>query len=153
MSKVSRADWAAQVPATGLLGIIPAANLPTTPPSGVDIGSLTGKGFQVGQIPTWNGKKFVPADLPVPAGGVTFVSIDVEWSDTTLRPLESSTQGVTVPGVTINSQVFLQSAPMGDFVTLTAKVVAPNFIRVIATNLNPEPITLVDGLYPTWIVT
>jgi len=153
MSKVSRSDWAAQVPASGIQGVISPANLPTTVPSGVDIGNVTGKGFKSGQVPVWDGKKFVPADLPVPVGSVTFVSTQVEWTDTILRPLESSAQGVTIPGVTMSSQVFVQNSTMGDYVALVAKVIAPNFIRLIATNLNPEPITLINGLYPTWIVT
>lgn len=152
MSKVSRSDWAAQVPATGILGVIPAANLPTTPPSGVDMGSLTGKGFKVGQIPVWDGKKFAPMDLPVPAGAVTFTSINLAWTEHTLRPLESTTQGVVVPGVTLNSQVFVQNVALGNYVTLTAKVVAAGFVNVIATNINPAPITSLDGLYPTWII-
>jgi len=152
MSKVSRADWAAQVPATGIQGIIPAANLPTTPPSGVDMGSLTGKGFKTGQIAVWNGKKFVPADLPVPAGAVTFVSFNLFWTERDLRPLESTTQGVVVAGVTLNSQVFVQNSGLGSYVVLSAVVNAAGLITVRATNINPAPITLLDGPYSAWIV-
>jgi hypothetical protein len=152
MSKVSRSDWAAQVPASGIIGVISAANLPTTPPSGVDMGSLTGKGFKVGQVPVWNGKKFIPADLPAPAGSVTFVSAEVLWAEHDLRPLESTTQGVVVPGVTLDSVVFVQNVALGDYVVLLAKVVAAGFINILATNINPAPITLLDGLYAIWIV-
>ena len=63
MPKVTRADWAAQVPANGIVGVIPAANIPAG--IGVtDIGQLKAAGFPKGSVPQWNGSRFVAADQP-----------------------------------------------------------------------------------------
>ncbi len=62
MSHSRRADWAANVPWKGILG----------KPAGVgedtDIGQLKGAGFSIGDIPEWNGTKFVPVPY-TPGGG------------------------------------------------------------------------------------
>ena len=101
MSKVSRADWSAQVPASGIIGVIPAANLPSTPSGAGDIGSLKAAGFSPGTVPLWNGSKFIPSPLP---GGspVTGLKLTqqypyIAWSPTTLRALESTEASVLLP--------------------------------------------------------
>lgn len=62
MSHVRIADWAANVPFSGILN--PPAGLGQT----TDIGQLTGAGFSIDDIPKWNGTKFVPSS-ETPGGG------------------------------------------------------------------------------------
>ena len=56
--KVTRADWAATAPWDGITG------KPDFPGGVTDIGQLTAEGFEVGQVPLWNGHNFVGYTIP-----------------------------------------------------------------------------------------
>lgn len=71
MSKTTRSDWSASTPWAGITG------KPDTPGSTVDIGQLTANGFVAGQVPLWNGTKFVPYSIPASGGGTTGDDIQV----------------------------------------------------------------------------
>lgn len=60
MPKTVRSDWAAQVPAGGIVGEIPGSQL-----TSIDISKVKAAGFASGKVPIWNGSRFVPTSLPV----------------------------------------------------------------------------------------
>lgn len=63
MSHVRRSDWAAAVPWAGIL------DKPAGTGEATDIGQLTGSGFVPGDVPSWNGSKFVPSSGGGGGGG------------------------------------------------------------------------------------
>ena len=154
MSHVARADWAAQVPASGIQGVIPATNLPATPTGSIDISQVKAAGYAPGQIPVWNGSRFVPGNLPVvpPGGsGTTFVTPVITWG-ATLRPLESTEQSLSLPGVLANSQVFVPAPTGQDYLFFRAKVTAAPTVLITATNMSGSNVTLIDGGYKIFVV-
>ena len=157
MSKVSRSDWAAQVPASGIQGVIPAANLPSTGAGTTDIGTVKGAGFSPGQVPIWNGGKFVPGNLPVvpTASGVTITSQlpYIAWTPSSLRSLESTEVTVPLPGVTMTSLVFVAPLPGLDYLWFRAVVLSPGQVVITATNMSGVVVALVDSTYQVFVLT
>jgi hypothetical protein len=157
MSRVSRADWAAQVPASGIIGVLPAAHLPPTPSGAVDIGSLKAAGFIPGSIPLWNGSQFVPAPLPlVPAvTGLTLTSQYpfISWVPSTLRSIESTEVAVALPGATMGSLVFVASVPGQDYLWFQARMTSLGLATITTTNMSGDVIALVDGTYQVFVLT
>lgn len=157
MSKVSRADWAAQVPASGIIGVIPTKNLPATPVAAVDIGSVTASGFPVGSVPLWNGSRFVPVFLPVipPASGLTLTTQlpYISWTPSSLRSIESTEAAVVLPGATMNSLVFVAPVPGQDYLWFQARMTSPGQATITTTNMSGDVIALVDGTYQVFILT
>ncbi len=159
MSKVSRADWAAQVPAEGIVGVIPEGKLPASSGGVTDIGQLTGKGFSGGQIPVWSAsqKKFVPGSIPSPAPStgaqLTTLSLLLSWAGATLRPLESVVTPLAIPIATANSRVFIDPPAGEDYVFYQGQVLNAPVVQFKATNMSPSIIALVDQVYQVWVLT
>lgn len=155
MPKVTRADWAAQVPAKGIIGVIPGSNLPGTIP---DIGQIPAAGFLPGNYPKWNGSKFVPGVLPAPpkppptpSTEITPIQPFLTWDVATLRPLESDRIQISLTGINMNMQIVV-GAPIGtDFLFFVAQVIAPDTIEIIATNMSGDVISLPSTTYNMWV--
>ncbi len=145
MSKVSRADWAATTPWSGV------TNKPAIPGAGVtDIGQLTGNGYASGQYPRYNAatKRFVPATLPPPSppaptpGGTTII---VYWDVPNLHAWQSAWEEFTFPGAFIGAPVAVGPPFPNEFVTVFASVVSNDTVRITVTNLNLTDVDLGNG--------
>jgi hypothetical protein len=156
MSSIQRAAWAAQVPAEGIIGVIPAKNLPATPSGSIDISQVKAVGFAVGDSPSWNGSRFVPSPFPVipPVTGLTLTTQypAITWSPSTLRSIESTEAAVLVPGATMSSLVFVAPVPGQDYLWLRARMTSDGHATITATNMGGDVITLVDGVYQVYIL-
>jgi len=157
VSRVSRADWAAQVPASGIVGVVPAKNIPTVPPGSTDIGSLKASGFTPGSVPLWNGSKFVPVPLPVipTTPGLTLTSQYpfINWTLGSLRPLESTEEPIVVPGATMSSLLFVAPLPGFDYLWFRARVTSVGQATVEVTNMSGDVVALTDQTYQVFVLT
>ncbi len=137
MSKVSRSDWS---PVTW-------AQITGKPSSfGVsDIGQLTGAGFALGQVPRWNGSKFVPYTLPnIPAPtppNSLPPQFTLTWDIPELLPLQTATQvfnvGMVFPG---NPLAIGWSADPG-FFWFWGLVTDIEVVTLYAKNMSAGPLT------------
>jgi hypothetical protein len=154
VSKISRADWAAQVPASGIVGQIPASALPAS-------SGLTGAGFPDGTIPVWSASQGMFVPRPYPSGGssapaasstITALSPLIVFGGVSLRPLESVEINQDLANVTANSQIFIASPVGQDFVFYTAKVFNAPMATIRVTNMSPSIVALVDQTYQVWVI-
>ncbi|HEX2899823.1 MAG TPA: hypothetical protein VHS96_08905 [Bacteroidia bacterium] len=140
MSKVAKADWAASTPWLGISGK-PAS-------FGVsDIGQLTGIGFSVGQVPRWNGSKFVPYTIPSnptppPTPGVLPAPIGLTWDIPELLPLQTATEDFNVGNIYPGSPVSVTVGTNPGFFFFDAIVTGIEVVTLYALNMSGGPVTL-----------
>lgn len=140
MSKVSRSDWSATAPWEGIIG------KPST--FGVtDIGQLTGIGFSAGQVPRWNGVKFVPytiPNVPTPTPDPTPLPdpISLTWDIPELFPLQTGTEDFNVNGVFPSYPLALSVNSNPGFFFFAALVTQIDTVTLYAVNMSAAPVTL-----------
>lgn len=146
MSKVTRADWAASTPWSGI------TDKPPAPPAGItDIGQLTGLGYQNGQYPRFNilTGRFHPATLPptpapTPTPGPGTFTI-VSWDTPSLLPLQSAWEDFTVLGAYISQPIYLGTPFPDAFILAVATVPEANVVRITVTNMSLTTVDLGEG--------
>lgn len=144
MSKVSRADWAASVPYSGVTG------KPPTVAGITDIGQLTGLAYGSNQYPRFDTLtgRFRPATLPVaptptptPAAAFQIVS----WDAPSLLPLQSCWEDFSFIGVLVSQPIALGTPFPNEFVLATASVPAANVVRITVVNMSLATVDLAVG--------
>lgn len=138
MSKVTRADWAATVPYAGITGLPPA------PPAGItDIGGLSGDGFQSGQVPRWNGTRFVPYTIPSSSGGGGSLpsQFTLTWDIPLLAPLQTATQTFNVANVYPTYPIAIAWNCDPGFMWFWGLITDIQVITLYAKNMDAVPIT------------
>lgn len=149
MSKVTRADWAAQVPVSGIIGTLPSSDGVT------DIGELKAASFATGQYPQWNGAKFIGAVPPSSTGAILSKSLIypfVTWSSNSLLPLESTTGIAYVPDVNVGDFVMTGISISLPYVLMQAQCLISGQIQYLASNMSPSTVTLNNGVQQTWMI-
>lgn len=149
MSKVSRADWAATTPWSGI----------TDKPAsfGVsDIGELTGIGYADGQIPIYSrssgrfrpGSRLAPSPAPTPTpSGLSSIEIFVTWDCPSLHALQTATEDFDFVGAFV-SQPVIVGAPFSDQnVQISASIVDLNIARISVTNMGLSDLDLGVGIW------
>lgn len=140
MSKVAKADWAASAPWEGLTGK-PAS-------FGVsDIGQLTGNGFAVGQVPRWNGTRFVPYTIPstpapTPTPSPLPAPIGLTWAIPELLPLQTGTEVFNVGGIFPGTPLSVTVGADPGFFFFAALVTDIEVVTLYALNMSAAPVTL-----------
>lgn len=141
MGKISRADWAASVPWSGITGK-PSSFGPT------DISELTADGYRNGQYPSAVAGRlrattlvFPPTptpDPPAPSGGVT--KTYVTWDIPSLHALQSAAEDFTIVGAMPGMAIVVGAAFDTTFLTLSAYCYDYDTIRIVATNMSLDDV-------------
>lgn len=150
---VSKANWAASCPWTGITG------KPNFPSGGVtDIGQLTGIGFANKQVPVWNSAlgKFVRSNIsgiagysspsPTPGGGYV-APVQVEWDVPSLMPLQSAYEDFPYIGAVPGTPAAVGVPFDLQFCFPFAAVILNDSIRVMIVNMNSVPVDLGTGIW------
>lgn len=139
MSKVSRSDWAPPPRWEDIIG------KPTS--FGVtDIGQLTGNGFAVGQVPRWNGSRFVPYTIPsspspTPSSPLP-APIGLTWDIPALLPLQTATETFNVGNIYPGSPLSVTVGADPGFFFFDAIVTGIELVTLYALNMSAAPVTL-----------
>lgn len=153
MSKVTRADWSATCPWSGISG------KPSFSGGGVsDIGQLTGIGFANKQVPIWNTalQKFVRSSISGIAGyspsspstSQQYIpAVQIEWNVPSLLPLQSAYEDFPLIGAVPGTPGAVGVPFDMQFCWIRADVIANDSVRITVTNLNSVTVDLGNGLY------
>ncbi len=139
MSKVAKSDWSASTPWSGI----------TDKPASFgasDIGQLTGAGFGVGQVPRWNGSRFVPYTIPSsvtppPTPSPFPPQFTLTWDIPLLNPLQTASQSFNVSGVFPNFPIAIAWNTDPGFFLFSGLVTDIEIITLYAANMDAAPIT------------
>ncbi len=138
MSKVSRSDYA---PTFWNQIIGKPTNFGVS-----DIGQLTGIGFSVGQVPRWNGTKFVPYTLPSPPPptppGALPAPIGLTWDIPELLPLQTATEDFNVANIFPGAPLSVTVTPNPGYFFFAALVTDIQVVTLYALNMSGGPVTL-----------
>jgi hypothetical protein len=145
VSKVSRADFAASVPWEGII------SKPATF-GATDIGQLAGAGFAIGQVPRWNGSKFVPytipsSSTPVAPPSALPVQVYFSWDVPSLLPLQSAYEDFPWIGAVPGQPLAFGIAFDPQFCWVNATVIANDTIRLWVLNMNSSAVDLGEGVW------
>lgn len=140
MSKVSRADWSASTPWSGIVG------KPST--FGVtDISQLAAAGFSSGQVPRWNGAKFVPYTIPSSATPVTPpnplpAQVQFSWDVPSILPLQSAYEDFPLIGAIPGEPIAHGVAFDPGFCLTFAYIFANDTVRLKVVNMDGVAVDL-----------
>lgn len=149
MAKISRADWAASVPWSGITGK-PSAFGPT------DISELTANGYVNGQYPSAVSQRLKPTTLvlppaptpdPVPPAPASISKLYVTWDMPTLHALQTAQEEFTFIGANPGMAVLVGGPLDTTFVNLSAYCYDFNQVRILATNLGLTDIDVGELTY------
>lgn len=137
---VSRANWAATA------GSVAWENVTGKPSSfgGVtDIGQLTGSGFAIGQVPRWNGSRFVPYTIPASSGGSSSLpsQFTLTWDVPVLLPLQTATQTFNVANIYPQNPIAIAWNCDPGFMWFKGLVTDIQVITLSALNMDAVPVT------------
>ncbi len=147
MSNVKTADWAASTPWSGITG---KPDFSATTP---DISSVTAKSFSNGQIPQWNGKRFigVNASSLVDLNGYfslsnkPYVAYNFRWNPGTLSPLLRAKSIISIDGLSVSTPVMLGLPYTIDGLFVSSST-ADGQVVVEVFNSTPYDITLTEDV-------
>lgn len=148
MSKVSRSDYAATCPWTGITG------KPTNFGGVTDIGQLTGIGFGNNQVPRWNSTlgKFRPYTIPPTPSPVTPVNplptqIQITWDAPNILPLQSAYEDFPLIGAVPGEPIAWGLSMDTGFCLPYACITTNDLIRLKITNLDSVAVDLGSMLW------
>lgn len=139
MTKVAKADWS---PVTWEQITGKPSSFGVT-----DIGQLTGNGFAIGQVPRWNGSKFVPYTIPstpapTPTPTPLPAQIGITWDIPEILPLQTATEDFNIGGVFLGYPLAITPNSNPGFFWFAALVTAVDVVTVYALNMDATPVTL-----------
>jgi hypothetical protein len=149
---VSRANWAASSPWSGITG------KPAFPGGASDIGQLTGTGFANKQVPVWNSvqRKFVPANISGIAGYTPpsssptdgdYIEISFIWDAPSLLPLQSAYEDFPMIGAVPADPVAYGVFADLQLVQVTVNVFQNDSVRITLANMNSITVDLGETIW------
>jgi hypothetical protein len=148
MSKVSRSDYAASCPWSGIIG------KPSNLGGATDIGQLTGVGFANNQVPRYNVSlgKFRPYTLPSPPSPVTPTNplpaqIQITWDAPSLLPLQSAFQDFPLIGALPGEPIAWGLSIDTGFCIPFACIAENDLIRLKLVNMDSVAVDLASTLW------
>ena len=140
MSKVSRSDWSASTPWSGIVGKPTSFGI-------TDISQITAVGFSSDQVPRWNGSRFTPYTIPSSSTPVTPPSslpsqVQFSWDVPAILPLQSAYEDFPLIGAVPGEPIAHGVAFDPGFCLTFAYIFANDTVRLKVVNMNSAPVDL-----------